>query len=204
MTIVIIVIVVIIKKKTTISKVLTLSQVLFYGTLPYWSFRALLWGGGVVILVLEIKLLKFRGVKLLAQHIAIKKVAGLKFEANQVCLLLNPMFLSILLSSGWVVPSTLHCKNRYTEAAITPSLAWNIGLIVSQLLRCHTSHQQHSPRLFFSNSSLHHPHQTSCSSQHSSCSSKIQVPLHFLRCALISKQLATIPFCFCYSIYRIL
>lgn len=150
MTIVIIVIVVIIKKKKpTISKVLTLSQVLFYGTLPYWSFRALLWGGGVVILVLEIKLLKFRGVKLLAQHIAIKKVAGLKFEANQVCLLLNPMFLSILLSSGWVVPSTLHCKNRYTEAAITPSLAWNTGLIVSQLLRCHTSHQQHSPRLFF-------------------------------------------------------
>lgn len=124
--------------KTTILKVLTLSQVLFYGTLPYWSFRALLWGGGVVILVLEMKLLKFREVKLLAQHIAIKKVAKLKFEANQVCLLLNPMFLSTLLSRGWVVPSTLYCKNRYIEAEITPSSAWKMGLIVSQLLRCHT------------------------------------------------------------------
>ena len=53
-----------------------------------------------MILVLEMKLLKFREVKLLAQHIAIKKVAKLKFEANQVCLLLNPMFLSTLLSRG--------------------------------------------------------------------------------------------------------
>lgn len=60
----------------------------------------MLWGWGVVILVLEMKLLTFREVKLLAQHIAIKKVAKLKFEANQVCLLLNPMFLSTLLSRG--------------------------------------------------------------------------------------------------------
>lgn len=51
-----------------------------------------------------IKLLKFRGLKLLALC-AIKKVAGLKFEASQVCLLLNPMFLLLCyLVDEWCLP----------------------------------------------------------------------------------------------------